>query len=44
MQGGCLFQSYLEVAIPELAVVEDKGLIDQVWFCELDISIPAYAH
>ena len=39
-----LVNSYLEVSVAELAVVEHKGLIDQMWFSELHIRIPAYAH
>lgn len=37
-------KSYLQVPSAEDAVVEDEGLIDQVWFGELNIRIPAHAH
>jgi hypothetical protein len=36
--------TYLQIPVAELAVVEDKSLIDQTGFCELYIGIPAYAH
>lgn len=37
-------KTYLQIPSAEDAVVEDEGLIDQVWFGELNIRIPAYAH